>query len=345
VYLLKLILTIFGLLLLVKGGFALRDLFSTITTPYNRRESSGWVIRNIVGISKKNRGIVKSLSSPHVLNSSVAPEYTIAIVGDIMSMRGRNVIVSPEVKEYISDCDYLIGNFEATITSAEKKKWSLAMDERHTPRIMDMLDWIFPPEKTYLAISNNHAGDFGKKEYFKSVEMLELRGFNVFGWTDRPYCDVNEALRIIPGTAWSNRSCDYVATLKEAKNCIKPGTFNLLYPHFGFELELYPRPATVERGKGLIREFDALVGHHPHCPQPVTTEQVAGVNKLMAYSLGDFCGGLKNNIYQFGTAIKMTLGRNENGKWLLGRAKWRLTRCAPRPGGSFVVELADRLPF
>lgn len=344
-YLLKLFFSILGLLLLIKAVFALRKLFSTITTPYSKRESIGWVVRNIAGISKKNAGIVKSISSPRVLNKSVAPELKIAIIGDIMSMHGRPVIVSPEVKEYISDCDYLLGNFEATITSTAKKRWDLAMDERHTPRIMDMLDWIFPPEKTYLACSNNHAGDFGEKEYFKSVEMLESRGFNVFGWTDRPHCNVNESVRIIPGTAWSNRSCGYVATLEDAKNSIKPEAFNLLYPHFGFELELYPRPETVGRAKGLIRKFDALVGHHPHCPQPVTIVPGEGGNKLIAYSLGDFCCGLKLNTYQYGIVIKATLGKNENGKWLLGRAKWRFTRCAPRSGGSFAVGLVDRLPF
>lgn len=315
-----------------------------IVTPYDTAETINWVVKYITGPSRKNAGLVKYIPQSHILNESVKHEYTIAAVGDIMSMRGRKLVIGGNVREFIRDSDWLVGNFEGTITTAGKSG-GIALDQRIEGVIADPLATLFPPEKTYLSVSNNHAGDFGKEEFFKSVRTLESRFFKVFGFKEKPYIDVCEGLRIISGTMWTNRPCDYISDLDGAEGCVRPGAFNLLYPHFGFEYELYPRPETVSLGRRLLDRFDAIIGHHSHCPQPVTSEHISGVNRLLAYSLGDFCFGVRKKADQYGIIVKARIGHSADGGLITGKVEWRFTRCRPFSGGKFIVDLEDRFPY
>jgi hypothetical protein len=190
-------------------------------------------------------------------------------------------------------------------------------------------------------VANNHAGDLGEEKFFSSVRKLEQSGFNVFGWDKKPFFDINDNIRIISGTAWSNRKRDYVLTLVSPAKYIKQAAFNVLYPHFGYELELYPRRETVDIGKVFLNRFDALIGHHSHCPQPVTVENIKGMDKISAYSLGDFLGELTTKKYQYGIMLKMGIGRNNEGRWVAVQQRWILTRCAPGPGGQYILDKCD----
>jgi len=307
-----------------------------ITTPYSLGESIGWLVRNAIGLSSKNAGIVKCVPNSHIVNPSIKPQYKIAFVGDIGPTEKARIKFGGELKQFVSESDCLIANFAGTIVGKDQKV--VPFDQPHTPRIMDMLAEFFPPEKTYISVANNHAGDFGKKVFLESVEMLRSRGFKVFGWDARPYADVNDDIRLINGTMWSNRPCDYVCRLEDSERHIKNGAFNFLYPHFGYELELYPRPEIVALGRKLIGKFDAVIGDHSHCPQPVTVETVESVKRVLAYSMGDFCTSARMRKYQYGIALKVEVGPDDAGKLTAGRAEWRFTRCAPLPGGDFIVE-------
>ncbi|MGD9015256.1 MAG: CapA family protein, partial [Candidatus Omnitrophota bacterium] len=314
----------------------------TVTTPYGLVESIYWLVKNVTGPSKTNAGIVGNIPNSYILNKNIKSKYKLTFIGDIMPTAESLVDFTDELKEFLSDSDYLIANFEGTITEWRKDALILISDRRHNRKIMEILTSLFPPEKTYLSVSNNHAGDFGKREFFKSVKMLESRNFNVFGWNERPYFDINDKIRIISGTMWSNRSCDYVFRLENAKDNIKPGAFNFLYPHFGYEFELYPRPQIVEMVKSMIQEFDAIIGHHTHCPQPVSAESVKGTNRLLGYSLGDFISVRRAKNYQYGIIAKVELGYNEGGEWLLGRVEWRLTKCSFLSNSDFIVSLSSK---
>jgi hypothetical protein len=241
------------MLLSIKIGHFIRNILLTIATPYNAVESINWLIKNATGLSKKNAGIVESIPNSYILNKKVKPKFKLAFIGDIMPTYNSFVNISAGLKEFLSDSDYLIGNFEGTITELRKGALILVSDRRHNKKIIEILTNLFPPEKTYLSVSNNHAGDFGKEEFFRSVKMLESRNFKVFGWNRRPYFDIDDNIRLISGTMWLNRNCDYVFMLANAEYQIKPGAFNFLYPHFGYEFELYPRPGIVEMGKKLVQ--------------------------------------------------------------------------------------------
>lgn len=79
---------------------------------------------------------------------------------------------------------------------------------------------------------------------------------------------------------------------------MNPKQVNILFPHWGYELETYPRPEIVHLAKTYAREFDAILGHHPHTVQPFTTDRLRYGNRPIAYSLGDFCSNIPFKAYQ-----------------------------------------------
>lgn len=306
-------------------------------TPYNTRESLGWIMRNLTGFSGRNAGMVNQLISPHVFNERLTCRYRVTVIGDIMPMRKSRLAIDAQLKEFINDSDYLIGNFEGTITKKKSALWPIAFDQRHDSAITEDLSGIFQPGKTYLSVSNNHAGDFKEEEFSRSVGILKSSGFNVFGWRDSPSADINNDLRIVAGTMWSNRDFADILPVDRAKDHIKNSACNIFYPHMGYELELYPRPEIVTLAKSMADSFDAVIANHPHCPQPVTAYRTGSRNRIIAYSLGDFCCSLGLKTMKYGLVIRMEIGEDTLGKWAIGRAEWQHTECVLSSPGIFTV--------
>jgi hypothetical protein len=308
-------------------------------TPYNTAESIGWVARNLFGFSRKNAGIVSALKSPHIFNPGVSRRYTVCFIGDIMPIVKSRLDADAGLNAFIKDSDYLVGNFEGTITEKPSAAWPIAFDQRHDRAIAGDLAAIFPPEKTYLSVSNNHAGDFHEEEFLKSVGILKSAGFNMFGWDKAPYADIGNDLRVVAGTMWSNRDFGYRLRIDNAKDHIKSGAFNILYPHMGYELELYPRPEIVKLAEEMAGSFDAVIAGHPHCPQPVAALRSGGIARPIAYSLGDFCCGLEMKKMRYSLVMKIEIGQDAGGRWAAGKAEWVYTECVRSSPGRYMVRM------
>ncbi|MFX0000068.1 MAG: CapA family protein [Candidatus Hermodarchaeota archaeon] len=313
--------------------------YGHFVTPYSIKESIGRIRRTIFGPKKTNTYRVNYISKNHQLNE-ITPKCTISFIGDIMAMNSKQLIIEHSVKQFIKGSDFLVGNFEGTITSEKKK----LMDKRHKPLIMDSLENLFAPKKTFLSVANNHSGDFGLDRFSQSVEQLNKRGFNVFGTEKNPYIDLSDNIRVVGSTRWSNRPCNYLIELEDSNRYLKEGSFNILFPHWGYELELYPRIETVNHGRIILDKFDALIGHHSHCPQPISFFPIDNRNKLIAYSLGDFCLGSeskKREAMEYGVVIKAEVGTNPEGEWLIGKVEWNFLKSASLSKKKTVVKIVD----
>ncbi len=316
-------------------------------SPFNLKETLGYFIRNSFGPSYKNKGIVKHNPQSFCLNENTIPKCRIAFIGDIMDMAGKNASVSKNIKQFVQDCDYLVGNFEATITDADNRGYALA--QKHSIQIIESLADLFTPDKTFLNLANNHAGDFGYKIFSDSMAKLESKGFQIFGTAHKPFVEIRSDIRIVTGTTISNRDCGYIVKLEDAITYYTSDKFNVLYPHWGYDLELFPRPATVTLAKKLINNFDAIIGHHAHIPQAVTTinsdEIDSDANKLIAYGLGDFCIWEELKHYLYGMIIKVDIGVNSQGKYQIGQVEWRFTTCREKTATDWETKIVDTFPY
>jgi hypothetical protein len=267
-----------------------------------------------------------------------------------MDLQDKILNFDQSIPQFFADCDFIVGNFEATITDLKRS----GMDQKHTPQIMDSLEKLFPPKKTYLSVANNHAGDYGWEEFRHSCDRLIERGFHVFGLKDAPNINPVPEINLMTGTMWSNRTADYIVQMDQIETLISPDLFNIGFLHWGYEMELYPRPKIVENASKLFEKIDLIVGHHSHCPQPITLDQQNNKNnlqKLIAYSLGDFCFGKHFQNYHYGLLLKCDVGyppdNQDKGKksMKLGNYSWSFIHCAPAKTSTVEVSLIDTVPF
>lgn len=314
-------------------------------SPYNLRETFGYFKRNFFGPVSKNRDLVSYAPQSLELNPVIEADIRIGFIGDIMDMAGRDLRIGSGVKDFFKDCNVLVGNFESTITSAKGP----IMAQRHKPQILDALEELFEPKRTCLGLANNHSGDFGHDIWSSSRKQLENRGFQVFGTADRPFLDLDGEVRLTACTWWSNQPCDYIVHWDAAAGHAHPEMFNILYPHWGYELELFPRPQTHRAGLEWLQTFDAVIGHHSHTPQPVTVAPVQKgrhpLTTLIAYGLGDFCIWENLEHYLYGQVVKCDVGRSESGGRCIGFAEWHFTSCLKISDTLWETDLTDSFPF
>ncbi len=159
-----------------------------------------------------------------------------------------------------------------------------------------------------VTLSNNHMMDYGSKGLLDTRTALKNNGilccgagknlseaiapmiltngnrrlaiFN-FGWNveetvyagkNRAGCSPRETslvLKTVSDFSQNNAETDIIITM-----------------HWGFEYNLYPQPYDINLAHRLcdIENVRAVIGHHPHCPQPVEIYK----NKPIYYSLGNF---------------------------------------------------------
>ncbi|TNC85473.1 MAG: hypothetical protein CSH37_07655 [Thalassolituus sp.] len=308
--------------------------------------------RNLKGPSTANPQAVNYPASKTLVANDITPELTVGFGGDVMMMFGRELTASDGVKAFFEGCDSIVLNMEGVVTDKPKK----GPDQKHDHAIMDQLATIFPADKTWLSLANNHAADFGADECLKSAELLHNKGFRTFGLKDAPYADVHPALRIIGGTQWSNRDDKGVLNWLDERpeQHRRDGSFNMLMPHWGYEMECFPRTWGVNMMQQWLQQFDGVIGHHSHTPQPLTLIEQDGVNAVAGYSLGGFCFGLsKRNAmglmhYGYGMIAKVTIGRLKSNpdQYAIGEVQWQLIECFPDEAKTaWQIDLIDDLPY
>lgn len=318
--------------------------------PYPPREALGLIWRNLAGASFANPEGLRFVPRLAQLNE-VEPRFTLGFGGDVMSMFGKALTFDAGVRDFFLPCDKVLLNFEGVITDRRQ----ISPDQKHTRPILQALDGLAARDRLVLSLANNHTGDFGEAECRQSLALLRDEGFTAFGLLESPWIDLGEHLRVVTGTRWSNREGRHLAWLKDPARDARPGAFNVLYPHWGYELEVYPRRDVAAQMTRWLGAFDAVIGHHSHTPQPITvTPGVDGVRRLAAYSMGDLCFGMAYRrlptfkYYAFGLVGKMTIGplRAEPSRWAAGALQWAFVECRPMGRGQgFEVVLQDRIPL
>jgi len=313
-----------------------------LSTPYTLKEKLSWLKNNLIGPSKKFKNLTPFIPQKSTLNE-ITPKCRLGFLGDIMKMNKKDLQIDPAIKSFFQDVDFLVGNFEGTISKAKK----VFMMQEHSEGILSSLETLFPPLKFVLSCANNHSGDFGWSEFNKSYQKLKDRGFRVIGRRDEPSILLNNSVNITSCTNWSNQpNTPYIGYLDQATAFFNPkAECNILYPHWGYEMQLYPNPKQIEFGNELLNKWDLIVGHHSHVPQPITSYEVNQSNKLLAYGLGDFCTGLMLKKYQNGIVVKLDLGPSKTGQWQVGTVQWKFTRVRKIDKNLMEVKLEDACEY
>ena len=156
---------------------------------------------------------------------------------------------------------------------------------------------------------------------------------------------ITDRIRVVAASMWSNRPFPEMVSFESLDRYCESDFFNIAFPHWGYELELFPRPAIVQIGRQLLQRYDAIIGHHSHVPQPLTAFESGDTWKLTAFSLGDFCTGLRMKKYQFGIICRMDIGPGKDGLLQAGAVEWRYTKVSSSTSGTMKVSVVSDMPI
>lgn len=294
--------------------------------PYGLRDAAAWLLHNVACPSRRYAGLTPGVPSGTIANA-IRPAFTLAFVGDVLPFRGATFRVSDALREFLAGADVLGANVEGTIVEGRPPR--VFMGQAHSVQVIDFLADLFPAERTVLTCANNHACDYGRELFEQSRALLAARGFRTIGCVDTPVVLFDGLVAVAAGTDWLNRPADYVQGLDPAPSVPANAAFRVLCPHWGHELEAFPRPGQVQRANRLLERWDMIVGHHSHCPQPVAlferSRERGAERQIVAYSLGNFTFGYNLSHHLHGLVLKVSVGPRWDGTWAAGQVEWRRT--------------------
>jgi poly-gamma-glutamate capsule biosynthesis protein CapA/YwtB (metallophosphatase superfamily) len=237
-----------------------------------------------------------------------------ALMGDIMLgtdypqnylPKSPDSLISPAIP-YLKDADFVLGNLEGTIVSKEA-----IAKKCNNPKIC----YVFRSPEQYaetfkrvgfdgLNLANNHSNDMGELGREQTIRNLENLGIKTFGLEKHPIAVIEKnGVKVgIVGFAPNSgtlRITDYLNAKKWIDSLKKISDIVIVTFHGGAEGRAYssvPKKTEyfVGENRGNVYEFahkmidygaDLVFGHGPHVPRGIETYK----NKLIAYSLGNFC--------------------------------------------------------
>lgn len=239
------------------------------------------------------------MSESSVVLAEETPNYSIVFLGDFMPLGRFNLLLSDTIKEFVGTADTLVVNLEGVITE-EKRLLALSHD-LEVLKVIQSLN----AHNILINVANNHASDFGREAFAQQLRLLRKEGFDIVGYDTSPFI-LNDQFLFEASSLWSNQSIDTVPRFSltdSAPSPSKKGYYNMFLPHWGYEMELFPRAEQILYAEELLQKgWDAVIGNHPHCPQPVEVHE----QKVVAYSLGNFCYSNSNPNHWYGMALKLS---------------------------------------
>lgn len=247
----------------------------------------------------------------------------INIVGDFFCPRLNGLEFSDALNEKLEHADLNVVNFEGPIKI--NKSVSICKSGPNISQDPDAPVFLKEHGFKLFSLANNHSMDYGEQaldatidclnevcivgaglwhEAYK-IKILEIRGKKIgflaitqfeFGVLDDTVFCKNKK-----GAAWVGHPCIDKLIVESKQQC----DYLVVLPHAGLEHFTQPLPELLT----LYRHFidmgaDAVIGAHPHVPQPWETYK----NKPIVYSLGNFCFDResKKSLWSIGLLANLT---------------------------------------
>jgi poly-gamma-glutamate synthesis protein (capsule biosynthesis protein) len=239
--------------------------------------------------------------------------------------------VFSEVKQYLTDADFTIGNLE-TVLAGGKKRYS------GYPYFNAPDDFLFAIKEAgfdFLVNANNHVIDKGAKGIERTIKKMDELGINHTGaylsQNDRDsiriiningiyiailaYTYSTNGISIPEGKEYIINYIDYNLIEKDiARARNERVDIVLVYFHFGEEYQRLPNIYQKEVVNNTINAgADIIIGSHPHVVQPVDYFKTNKANLdsgFVAYSLGNFISNQRWQYSDAGVIVKINISKN-----------------------------------
>jgi len=324
--------------------------FRKIATPYSLSETIATVLRTERGVSTKvaDRNL-RYFSGSKLFDRSLTSLIKcqrLVFLGDCMTSFDKAVSFGDSLLSAIRDADAYFINVEGLTTNEPRPKgvW-LGREQRIEYDTLQAIAKSFPLNKTYLSVANNHAADFGEAVFKDACSRYQELGFRIFGTKDNFSVELDNGVNILTGTQWSNQPCDFIANCDDVASQAVVEGFNIMYPHWGYELELFPRLDSIRRARQYSERFDMIVGHHSHYPQANAIFQVQGEQKPCFFSLGNLVSGDIKPTFHYGHYLIVELRANSVGEMKLYSTELGCLKSKQIGSREILIDVVDHLPF
>ncbi|MGH4139538.1 CapA family protein [Clostridium sp.] len=193
------------------------------------------------------------------------------------------------VYSIFSSDDITIANLETTFTDSTDK----AEKQFNFKAPSDFAKSLTLGSIEGVNLSNNHIYDYKEKGFKDTKLALQNEKVNYFGegskWTPKIK---DHSFGFLGYRGWSTEQSFLNGVKKDIAQLKKTNSVVIINFHWGNENQHYPIDAQKQVAHFAIDNgADIILGHHPHVIQGI--EQYK--NRIIAYSLGNFCFGGNSN--------------------------------------------------
>jgi len=221
-----------------------------------------------------------------------------------------------DLKEIIADSDFVIGNLETTFAGYNYKvpqRTAVFCAPDEYAKALKRFGF------THLVVVNNHMFDYGIEGYERTKSIVRAAGMvplerttiiehngikiNTLAFS-MMFDDLRDDSDFIPGI-----SKQIQRDLRNFKREFTKADYSIAFAHWGGEYYSDPDSEQLSVGSQLFElGYDIVIGNGPHSYH--RTDKVN--NKIIAYSLGDFCSAHdKENTTNVGKILTIDLKNKE----------------------------------
>ncbi len=247
---------------------------------------------------------------------------TLVFTGDIMLARNVDYLTKKNnikdypfvnIKDYLKDSDFTIGNLEGPIVN------------NYFYVLSGTMRFSFPPSQAkilsdtgydYLSLANNHLLDTAKDGFFETQQHLLDNNIISFGQPFESGSDEgvliehNDKKVKLFGLYTFNYDFDIEKAIVNISNQVSDDVLDIVFVHWGSEYKLVHNNYQENLAHRLLDGgVDMVIGHHPHVVQDIEIYN----DKLIFYSLGNFIfDQYFSKETQEGLILKLSLSNRKN---------------------------------
>lgn len=193
------------------------------------------------------------------------------------------------VNQIFNNDDITTANLETTFTNtadrAEKAFVFKGSPEYAKSLILGGIDTV--------NISNNHIYDYKQRGFNDTINTLKSNNIAYFGEGNKVIKNINGVQIGFLGYMGFNDNKEFLTKVKADIDSLKSMKCIIVINfHWGVESQYYPiQPQKNIAHFAIDNGADLIIGHHPHVIQGIERYK----NKIICYSLGNFCFGGNTN--------------------------------------------------
>jgi poly-gamma-glutamate capsule biosynthesis protein CapA/YwtB (metallophosphatase superfamily) len=225
-----------------------------------------------------------------------------------------------EIKPYIDSADLAIGNLETTL-AGKSYPYSGYPRFNAPDEIVDALKYA---GIDLVSTSNNHALDTGEKGVIRTYQTLQAKGVQPVGTSPSApqrhatlvqkngiqfaflaYTQHTNGLPVPTNKPYLVNMMNTQQIAHDIQTVRQQGVdFICVSLHFGEEYQQEPNEFQRKIARQVLADgADVILGSHPHVLQPIEKVLVAGKEKWIIYSLGNFISNQHNSYTDEGAIV------------------------------------------